>query len=248
MNAPDPHVDVAGQENWLLRALPTDVYARILENCETVPLPIKTVVINPDVPLDYAYFPLSGCLSMVSVMDDDTCVEVGTIGWEGMVGLSLIHGVTSVPQRCIVQVAGNMRRIPIELLAAELRDHDELYDILERYAEVWINQVSRAGSCNSVHSIEKRCARWLLLTHDRVETDELPLTQEFLAIMLGVRRASVTAAATSLQKQGLITYRHGKITIVDRAGLERASCDCYTVMRTAYTKLLPFEPEDGRPH
>lgn len=237
---------LTGEENWLLGALPEASYQRIIAQCETVPLPVRTIVIQPNVPLEHAYFPLSGCLSMVSVMEDGSSVEVGTVGWEGMVGISFIHGINVVPTQCFMQVPGEGRRIPAEALVAELRDHDELRGLLHRYAEVWINQVSRSGSCNGVHSVEQRLARWLLITHDRVDGDLLLLTQEFLAIMLGVRRASVTTAASVLQKKRLIDYTHGKITVLDRAGLEATSCDCYAVMKTAYTTLLPIRPTSRR--
>ncbi|MDB4916937.1 MAG: transcriptional regulator, Crp/Fnr family [Gemmatimonadetes bacterium] len=236
MNAHDP--SVASRENWLLGMLPEEARLRIIGQCETISVPIKAIIVEPEMTLDYAYFPLSGCLSVVSLMENGGSVEVGTIGWEGMFGLSLLHGITSISQQCIAQVPGDMRRIRVDALLNELGHHAELRAVLNRYAEVWINQVSRGGSCNSVHPIEQRCARWLLLTHDRVESDLLPLTQEFLAIMLGVRRASVTSAAASLQKRGAISYKHGKITVLDRAGLEAASCVCYGLMQQMYQKQL----------
>ncbi|MDB4915387.1 MAG: transcriptional regulator, Crp/Fnr family [Gemmatimonadetes bacterium] len=232
-----------GRENWLLASLPDAAYQRVLSLCETLPLPMKTVVIEENVPIEYAHFPMTGCLSMLALMKDGALVEVGTIGWEGMASVAFIHGTESVPQRCLVQVPGVMRRIPRELLMAELRNHHELRDVLQRYADVWINQISQAVACNGTHTIEKRLARWLLLTHDRVVGDLLPLTQELLAIMLAVRRSSVTIAATTLQNERLIGYSHGKITVVDRAGLEAASCECYEVMRGMYATLLPDPPE-----
>jgi CRP-like cAMP-binding protein len=224
--------------NQLLAALSPEAYARLSANFESIPLELKSILWEPDQDIAYAYFPQSGCLSLVTVMEEGGYVEVGTIGFEGMSPVSFLNGVTSMPTRCIVQVPGRANRIERSALVAELRESESLSHILHRYAEVWVNQVSRAASCNAVHTVEERCARWLLMTHDRVQCDVIPLTQEFLAIMLGVRRASVTVAAGTLHKAGLIHYSRGRITIHDRVGLEAASCDCYHAMETSYARLL----------
>ena len=237
MSSPEVH---AGEANWLLAALPTAAYARVIAQCEIVPLVVKDTLFAPNTIIEHAYFPRQGCASMISVMGDGAKVEVGTIGWEGMVGISLALGVSSVPTGCIVQIAGDGVRISREALEIELRDHAELRSILFLFAQAWVDTISRGSSCNGVHSVEERCARWLLMTHDRVEGDVLPLTQEFLAIMLGVRRASVTLAAASLQQAGLINYKHGRITVLDREALESASCECYAAIRSAYARLLPI--------
>ncbi|MEO7086251.1 MAG: Crp/Fnr family transcriptional regulator [Gemmatimonadaceae bacterium] len=231
------------EKNWLLSALSDELYALVTAVSETVPAPYKEILVVPGRPLEYVYFPLGGCLSIVTVMKDGSSVEVGTIGWEGMCGVSLLNGIDQVPTRCIIQVEGVVKRITRKDFDALLAEHGELRALMRLYSQAWIDQVGRAGSCNGVHSVEQRCARWLLITHDRVETNELPLTQEFLGVMLGVRRASVTVAASALQRAGLISYKRGKITVLDRAGLEAASCECYAAMSEAYSRLLPIEPE-----
>jgi CRP-like cAMP-binding protein len=228
--------------NWLLAALSDDAYRRIAARCETVPATLHDVLYVADAPIDYVYFPQSGCLSFITVMADTLGVEVGTIGWEGMAGLPLLNGITSASTKCIVQVAGTLKRIETEAFLTELNDSDELSRLLHVYAQVWTNQMGRSGSCNAVHAVELRCARWLLQTHDRVDSDVLPLTHEFLAIMLGVRRPSVSIAAASLRKAGLIEYTRGKITVLDRAGLEAASCECYAAIHASYTRQLPTPP------
>jgi CRP-like cAMP-binding protein len=233
--APTPRAE----SNWLLAALSDDVYASVSAACETVPVLYKEILIEPHVPMEYVYFALSGCLSVVTVMKNGSSVEVGTIGWEGLCGISLLNGIAEVPTQCIVQLEGSVKRVPRDTFARLLDEHDELRALLRRYSQVWTDQVGRAGSCNGVHSVEQRCARWLLITHDRVESNQLPLTQEFLGVMLGVRRASVTVAACALQRAGLINYKRGKIIVLDRAGLEGASCECYAAMRDSYDRLLP---------
>jgi len=246
MESPGSSPRVEG--NWLLAALSPDSFRRVSDVCETVPTVLRDVLIQPDAAIEYVYFPENGCLSMVTLMGDGSAVEVGTVGWEGMVGLSLLDGVDSVSTQCLVQMDGRAKRITRTDFETQVRENPEFARLLHRYAQVWTNQVARGSSCNGVHSVEERCARWLLITQDRVDSDVLPLTHEFLAIMLGVRRASVTLAAAGLQRAGLITYKRGKITVLDRKGLEDASCECYAAMRAIYTKLLPIEPpprDDG---
>ena len=231
--------DPRDEANWLLAALPEPSYRRLAEQAETVNLVHRQVLFEAGAAIDYAHFPQAGCLSMITVMDDGSAVEVGTIGFEGMSSVSLVHLVDSVPTKCVVQIGGSAKRIPRAAFVAELRASAELLSIMQRYAQVWTDQIGRSGSCNALHSIEERCARWMLMTHDRVESDVLFLTQDFLAIMLGVRRPSVTLAAAALQQAGLIEYSRGKITILDRGGLESAACECYPATRAAYERLLP---------
>jgi CRP-like cAMP-binding protein len=230
-----------GEANWLLAALPDASYRRVAEQLEFVELEWREVLFDAGDRIEYAYFPQTGCLSIVTVMEDGGAVEVGTIGHEGMAGASLVNFVESVPTRCVVQVEASAKRIPREAFIAELRSNAELLDVMRRYSQAWTDQVGRAGSCNAVHSIEERCARWLVMTHDRVESDVLPLTQDFLAIMLGVRRPSVTLAASTLQQAGLIEYTRGKITVLDRPRLEAAACKCYRATQAAYERLLPHK-------
>lgn len=230
------------EANWLLAALPDDAYSAVTALCDTVAAEYKKILVEPGAPMDAVYFPQSGCLSVVTVMADGSSVEVGTVGWEGMCGVSLVNGVDRVPTRCIVQLEGVVKSIKRDAFLEILAESDSLRGLMRRYAQVWTDQVGRGGSCNGVHSVEQRCARWLLITHDRVESNQLPLTQEFLGVMLGVRRASVTVAASALQRAGLITYKRGKIVVLNRAGLEAASCECYGAMRASYDALLPIEP------
>jgi CRP-like cAMP-binding protein len=222
------------EANWLLASLSDGTYGRLTRQCETIPLHVKATLYEPNVPFEHVYFPESGCLSMVTEMGDGCSVEVGTIGWEGMAGTCVLHDINVVPTCCLVQVAGTAKRISVSALQAEMRGSDELHALLRRYANAWVNQVGRSGSCNAVHTVEERFARWLLLTHDRVSTDIIPLTQELLAVMLGVRRPSVTLAAGALQKAGIIDYTRGRITVLDRAGLEAASCECYRAIVATY--------------
>ena len=236
-----PASDIAprAEANWLLAALSDDTYRRIAARCETIPVTLHDVLYAVDAPIDFVYFPQSGCLSFITVMADALAVEVGTIGWEGMAGLPLLNGITSAATTCIVQVDGTTKRIATEAFLTELHESEELSRLLHVYAQVWTNQMGRSGSCNAVHAVELRCARWLLQTHDRVESDVLPLTHEFLAIVERVRRPSVSLAAASLRKAGLIDYTRGRITILDRAGLEAASCECYAAIHESYTRHLP---------
>ena len=227
------------EANWLLSSLSEPSYRSVSDLCETVETPRDHSVSKSDAIIPFAYFPQSGCLSVISVVNGNIRVEVGTVGWEGMTGLSFLHGVDSTPTETFAQVPGLSKRIPRVAFKKELTTNAELAAVMNRYAQFWTEQSSRSISCNGVHSVEARCARWLLATHDRVEGDVLPLTQEFLAIMLAVRRASVSVAAESLRKAGLINYSRGKITVLDRRRLEAASCDCYASIQSSYDRLLP---------
>jgi CRP-like cAMP-binding protein len=226
------------EANRLLLALPDAAYARVEAHLEVIALPFKLVLFEADARIENVYFPQSGCLSMITIMGDGDAVEVGTVGLEGMVGVSFLHGVDSVPTQCIVQVAGVGKRMPRAAFLDEIRENTDLADVMHRYAQVWVNQVGRSASCNAAHTVEQRCARWLLMTHDRVLADMLPLTQEFLAVMLGVHRPSVTLAAGALADAGLIHYTRGRITVLDRSGLEAAACECYGAMQSSYDRLL----------
>jgi CRP-like cAMP-binding protein len=225
------------EANWLLASLSDRTYARLTRHCDTVPIRVKDRLYRPNEPFEHAYFPQSGCLSMITEMNDGSCVEVGTVGWEGMSGTCLLHDAHELPTCCMVQVTGTAKRIAVSALQSELQASNELLGLLRRYANAWVNQVGRSGSCNAVHSVEERFARWLLMTHDRVPTNVIPLTQELLAIMLGVRRPSVTLAAGALQRAGVIDYTRGKILVLDRAALEAVSCECYRATLTNYESV-----------
>lgn len=225
--------------NWLLAALPPAAFAKIARLWEPITLRIDDVLWKPNEEIEYVYFPTSGCLSVISVVDQDVEVEVGTIGWEGMAGLSLLHHVTRVSTKCIVQIDGTALRMTIGSFDAVMAGNAELYRAMHRYAQFWSDQSARSIACNGVHSVNQRCARWLLMTQDRIGSMNLPLSHKFLAIMLGVRRASVSVAAKALREAGLITYTRAKVTILDRAGLLAASCSCYAAIGASYARLLP---------
>lgn len=227
------------EKNSLLRALSPGDYEQISQHATTVSLRLRQDLIEPGDPIRYAWFPQSGLLSVVNDMDDGkTTIEVGVIGREGVAGLPLFHGRKTQPCRVLVQVAGNAKRIPAEEFAAIVKQAPTLQSALHTYTLALMNQSAQQVACNRLHSLEQRCAKWLLTTHDHMDAEELPLTQEFLAVMLGVRRPGVTVAAQALQDAGLIKYRRGRITITDRVGMETIACECYRRIREDYEELL----------
>ena len=177
-------------------------------------------------------------ISLVTYLEDGPSVEIATVGREGMVGISLFLETATVAWRAFGQVPGKALRIRAETFREEVDRNGALVRLLKRYTQALLSQVAQSSACNCVHTIEQRCARWLLQTHDRVGSDHYPLTQEFLAQMLGMRRSSVSQAAGGLQKAGLIRYVRGRITVLDRAGLEAASCECYAIIRREFERLL----------
>lgn len=223
-------------DNSLLAMLSPGDLAQICMDLEHVLLHVHDVLYEPGEEIEYIYFPTAGCVSMVHVTPEGT-VEVGTIGFEGMVGIPLLLHGTSAPTRALVQVEGEAYRITAAAFRRTIALSDSTYRILLRFALAYSNQVAQSVACNRLHSLEERCARWLLITHDRVDGDHFKLTQEFLSFMLGVHRPAVTLAAGVLQKAGFIHYARGKISITDRAGLEGASCSCYQATRDDYVAL-----------
>jgi CRP-like cAMP-binding protein len=205
---------------------------------QTVELTFKDSLQDPDQTPPHVYFPLSGVVSVVNEPDPGTIVEVATIGREGMVGLPVVLGADTMPNRAFVQVPGEAVRIETEAFIHFLDGHAAFRALLMRYTAALLNQVAQNASCNRMHEVQERCARWLLQTHDRADGDSFPLTQEFLAQMLGVHRPTVSIAAGILQKAGLISYIRGVITVVDRRGLEEATCDCYRFIAREYDRLL----------
>ena len=203
-----------------------------------VELPLGTSLYEPYVPLEHVYFPEDGVASLLTQLDDGIETEVATVGREGMVGLPAFFGVESVPGRAIWQVSGKALMLPTKVLRRETRQGGALNDVLRLYAQGLFTQISQSASCNRRHEIVQRCSRWLLMTHDRVNGDEFELTHQFLSKMLGVRRAGVSVAAGILQKADLIKYSRGRITILDREGLEAISCECYRIVREELDRLL----------
>lgn len=224
--------------NKLLAALPKEEYERLLPNLEAVSLPLKQVIYQPNEPIDYVYFVNKGVISLLNVMENGGAVEVATLGNEAMVGIPVLLGADQVPAETVVQVPGNGLRMKVDVFKSEVTPGSPLHTLLLRYTQTLINQISQSAACNRLHSVEERACRWLLQTQDRVDADDFPMTHEFLSQMLGVRRASISEVAATLQKAGLIRYHRGKITVLDRQGLEAGSCECYQVVTQEYARLL----------
>ena len=224
-------------ENRLLVALPRDEHDRLLPHLEKVSLPLRDILYEANGPIAHVYFPLTGVVSLV-IMDSGSTLEVGIIGNEGMVGTPVFLGADSSPTRAIVQIPGEALRMEVEFFQKEMRRDGPLYGLVQRYTQAMINHISQCLICNRRHSVKKRMCRWLLMSHNRMGTDEFPLTHEFLAQMLGVCRPTVTAVAGTLQKAGLINYHRGRISIINRKGLEAASCECYEVVAKESERLL----------
>ena len=225
-------------KNRLLAALPRVDYQRLLPNLVKVALPLREILYEADGPIPHVFFPLYGVVSLVIMVDGGISLEVGTIGNEGMVGTPVFLGSDRSPTRAISQVPGEALRMETKFFHEERNRAGLLHGLVQRSTQAMINQISQSTVCNHRHSVQKRMCRWLLMSHDRVGTDEFQLTQEFLAQMLGVRRPTVTVVARTLQKAGLITYRRGMITILDRKGLVAASCECYGVVAKELNRLL----------
>ena len=217
--------------NELLLDLPRKECEAVLANLEFVRLKLHQVLHEAGDTLKSAYFCNSGMFSVLTVMPDGKTVEVGLIGKEGFTGSPLLAGFHTSFTRTVVQAEGTAYRIDTASLRAALRQCPNLERNLQRFAQLATMQVTQIATCNRLHDIDERLARWLLMTRDRVETDELPLTQDFLSQMLGTRRSSVSVSAGILQKAGFISYRRGRVTIIDRDGLEGAACDCYAVLQ-----------------
>jgi len=224
--------------NRLLARLPADEYERLLSLTRLVTLEFRQVLYEPQALLDHLYFPNQGVISMVMVMESGAQIEVATVGKEGVVGLSSLFGAETSFAQCVVQVPGTALRLRADVLRQETRRDGPLRQLLYLYQAAFIKQVAQSVACNGLHTVQQRCCRWLLSTRDRVDADVFPLTHEFLANMLGVRRSSVTEVLLPLREQGLIRNLRGKIAITDRAGLEALSCECYRTVRQEYDLLF----------
>jgi CRP-like cAMP-binding protein len=226
--------------NQILAALPRKDFDRLRPQLEPVTLGLKELIYEPNTPIPYIYFPTTGVTSILTTMKNGKAIEVGMVGKEGMLGLPVFLGSDRSSGQSFSQVPGESLRLAADAFRAAIQRSRALVDLLHRYTQAVFTQVSQSAACNSLHSIEKRCARWLLMTHDRIEIDEFVLTQELLSMMLGVRRASVAEVAERLQDAGLIRYRRGRIGMLDRKGLEAAVCECYGIIRAEYERLLPY--------
>jgi len=226
--------------NRLLAAMPREPLGQILPTLTHVELPSGMVIYEPKVSIKYAYFVLTGIISLVSEMREGT-VEVGTVGCEGMTGIPLVLSADTMPSRAFVQVPGEALRMTAEDLLRGMEEVPVFRRLVYRHVLALFDQTAQHAACNRLHALEERCARWLLMTHDRVEGDVLLLKQQFLAEMLGVHRPAVTLAAGALQKAGIIRYSRGKVTVLDRAALEAASCECYSIVTRRMEELLAMQ-------
>ena len=225
-------------KNRLLAALPREDYARILPRLGHVSFKLGEIVYESGGQMDYIYFPTTAIISLLYVMENGASAEMGMAGKEGLVGVALFMGGNTMPNRAVVQSAGGAVRMKADALREEFARGGMFQRLLLRYTQALLTQMSQTAVCNRLHEIEQQLCRWLLLSHDRLDSDELVMTQELIANMLGVRREGVTAAAGRLQEQGLISYVRGRITILDRRGLEAAVCECYKVVKDEYDRLL----------
>jgi CRP-like cAMP-binding protein len=230
-------------ENRLLAELPRADYQRLASHLEPVSLSLKQILHEPGAAIADVYFLRSGMVSMVMPMRDGMSIEVGTIGLEGMVGLPAFLGAGAARARYLVQIPGDALRLRSDVLRQEAARQGAFHRLLQLYTHAFMTQEAQIVACNGLHAVKQRCCRWLLLTHDRVRSDEFPLTQEFFAQMLGVRRASVAEVARMLQRTGLIRYRRGQVTILDRDGLQKAACECYGVIKSAFGHVLASSRE-----
>jgi CRP-like cAMP-binding protein len=236
-------LDLAGdpRENQLLAAVPHKEWARWLPHLEPVELPLGTVIYESGGKLTHVYFPTTAIVSLLYVMENGGSAEIAVVGYEGLVGISLFMGGESTPSRAVVQSAGTGFRLKASLVMDEFNLAGPVLHLLLRYTQALITQMAQTAVCNRHHSLDQQLCRWLLLSLDRLRSNELVMTQELIANMLGVRREGVTEAAGRLDKSGLIRYQRGRITVLDRPGLESRTCECYAVVKKEYDRLLPFE-------
>lgn len=233
-----PSTQRASAGNRLLEALPSSDRRRMLAECEAVELVFADVLYTPRERLSHVYFPTASFISLIMAVDATTSLEVGLVGNEGMFGTPLVLGVDVSPVRAVVQGAGPALRMTAPAFCRELGRSHALQREADRFIFVQMSQLAQTAACTRFHVVEARLARWLLMTQDRAHADTFHVTQEFLALMLGVRRVGVTKAAGALQARHLIQYRRGDVTVLDRRGLKGASCGCYKADREAYDQIL----------
>ena len=225
-------------QNHLLAALPTAEFGRLAAHLELVPLPLGEILYEPGGLMQHAYFPTTAIVSLHYVMESGASAETAGVGNEGVVGISLFMGGDTTPSSAVVQTAGYAYRLDSRLLKQEFNRAGLMQRLLLRYTQALIAQVTQTAVCNRHHSVEQQLCRWLLLTLDRVSSREVVMTQELVASMLGVRREGITQAAGKLQHAGVIRYRRGHISVLERAGLETRACECYAVVRKEVSRLL----------
>jgi CRP-like cAMP-binding protein len=236
-------------QNHLLDALPENDYERLAPHLEVIPLRLGDVLCESGGKLRYVYFPTTCIISLLYVMQDGASAEIAVVGNEGLLGISLFMGGDTTPSRAIVQSAGHAVRLEATILKKEFDRFGPLMHLLLRYTQALITQMAQTAVCNRHHSIDQQLCRWLLLSLDRMDSNELRMTQELIANLLGVRREGITEAAGKLQEAGLIHYTRGRITVLDRPGVEARSCECYRVVKAEFDRILPClakQPPAGR--
>ncbi len=225
-------------QNHLLAALPTEEFANISAHLELIAMPLGKMIYEPNEQLSYAYFPTTCIVSLLYIIDSGASAETAGVGNEGMVGISLFMGGNTTPSSAVVQTAGYAYRLDRRILKQEFNRAGLLQGLLLRYTQALMTQMAQTAVCNRHHSVEQQLCRWLLLTLDRLPDNELIMTQELIASLLGVRREGITEAAGNLQRAGFISYRRGHISVLDRKGLEARTCECYEVVKTELGRLL----------
>ena len=231
----------APTHNHLLAALPSAARQRWLPHLELADMPLGEVLYESGGTLNHVYFPTTAIVSLLYVMQNGASAEIAVVGNEGIIGISLFMGGESTPSRAVVQSAGVGYRLKAQLMKDEFNRGGPALHLLLRYTQALITQMAQTAVCNRHHTLDQQLCRWLLLSLDRLEGDELVMTQELIANMLGVRREGVTEGALKLQRAGLTRYSRGRITVLDRKGLERRSCECYEVVKKEYDRLLPVK-------
>jgi len=232
------------KQNHLLDALPAADYARLLPDLELIPMPLGWALYESGDQLGYLYFPTTSIVSLLYVMESGASAEIAITGNEGLVGISLFMGGETTPSRAVVQSAGNGYRLKASILKREFALGGTLQHLALRYTQALITQMAQTAVCNRHHALDQQLCRWLLLSLDRLPGNELRMTQELIANMLGVRREGVTEAAGNLQADGLIQYNRGHIKVLDRAKLEKRVCECYAVVKKEIERLLPYKIPD----
>jgi len=230
------------RKNHLLAALPTSVQERWLPHLEFVEMNLGQVLYESGAVMSHVYFPVTAIVSLLYVMEDGASAEIAVVGNEGIVGVSLFMGGKSTPSRAAVQSAGHGFKLAAGFMEKEFNHNGSVMHLMLRYTQALITQMAQTAVCNCHHSLDKQLCRWLLLSLDRLHGNEIVMTQELIANMLGVRREGVTEGAVKLQQAGLIRYSRGHITVRDREGLEKRACECYAVVKKEYKRLLPNEP------
>jgi CRP-like cAMP-binding protein len=230
------------RNNYLLNCLHSVEYERLFPYLETIEMPLGKVLYESGGALNYAYFPIDCIVSLLYILEDGSSAEIAVVGNDGIIGIALFMGGNTMPNRAIVQSAGCAYRLKVQDIMREFNRYGEMLHILLRYTQALITQMAQTAVCNRHHSVDQQLCRWLLLSLDRLPSNQLTMTQELIANMLGVRREGVAVAAGKLQKAGLIEYNRGHITILDRLGLEERVCECYQVVKTEYDRLLPNPP------